>query len=93
MTDWGKELRRWLDTTFCPKCGGHYDYHKFMLPEEIRERESEGCTVHICDVHISVSKGVLEWNEGVPRSRGHFVRVIEAPEKPCDEDYMEEIST
>ena len=84
------DLVEWLDNNPCPKCGGHYDLHIYLTNAEIKEARDEGSAVSICNQHLDASDG---WDSGVPRRAQHWCRVTEIPNNPCDEVFMEEIST
>ena len=67
----------------CQKCGGDGSQHDFFFEGELQEYRDKGYTVMICDTNEG---GV--WPEGIM-----WVNLTPPPENPCNEDFMEDISS
>jgi hypothetical protein len=76
-------IDKWLDEHPCKHCGGHYDNHDYLTPEEIDYTREQGYTVDICENRV----------ENRDQSSTFFCMVTSPPEDPCDEEFMKEIST
>lgn len=79
-----EDLDAYLDAHPCKHCGGHYDIHNYLTEPEMAEAREQGCTVRICE---SVGERVLG------RGETFYVVVTPLPANPCDESYMEDISS
>ncbi len=70
-------LEEALDKYPCEKCGAHYDKHYSLTKEEIWDARDQGCVVNVC-------------REACEK---YFCRVLPSPDNPCDNDFMEDISS
>ncbi len=84
-------LEEALDKYPCKHCGGHYDNHCNLSEAEIWDARDQGCVVNICETRRRWT--YTDDNEEGVEEKVFFCLVVTPPEDPCDEDFMEEIST
>lgn len=78
------DLDKFLDEHPCKMCGGHYNDHDYLKPEDLEEAKERGFDVDICETYI---------NRVMGEGETYFCRLVQLPQNPCDEEYMKEISS
>ncbi len=76
-------LEEYLDAHPCKQCGGHYNDHNYLTIEEIDDALEQGCAVRTCEVYPYLNRKCVTY----------LVVVYPLPDNPCDEDFMEDISS
>ena len=83
-----KKMRKIRDfvngETPCESCGHYYDDHDHMTAKDIALAEKNGCVVKICEDGPEKTLDCPEVS---------LVIVTLPPESPCDEEFMEGISS
>ena len=77
----------------CPECGNIVDDHYWLTREGIKQQHAEGAIVTMCESAKNIeSLDFLVETSPHPAAARYRCWVERAPEDPCSEEFMEEIS-